>query len=368
MTTLHTIITHLENLAPLHYQESYDNCGLITGNKTWQCTGALTTLDCTEAVLDEAIALGCNLVVAHHPIVFKGLKKINGNTYIERVLIKAIQHNIAIYAIHTNLDHVIGGVNTVIATKLGLLNQRILAPKTEVCTLKKLITYIPVKHTDQVLQALFNNGLGRIGHYDECNFMINGTGTFRPLEGSNPVVGTQGLREKVNETRIEGVFEAQYEQQIVSALKHHHPYEEVAYQVIPTTNTNTTVGAGMIGTLPTPITETQLMQLLQTQFNVKVVRHSALTHKPISTIAVCGGAGSFLLPNAIAQQADAFVTADYKYHDFFDAENRLLIADIGHYESEQYTKELLFDELSKKFTTFAIHLSKIDTNSVNYFI
>ncbi len=368
MTTIQSVISYLEELAPLHYQESYDNCGLIVGNAATECKGALTTLDCTEAVVEEAIALGCNLIIAHHPIVFKGLKKINGNTYIERVVIKAIQHNIGIYAIHTNLDHVIGGVNTAIASKLNLTNTQILAPKNEVCTLKKLITYIPVKYTDAVLQALFNNGFGRIGHYDECNFMINGTGTFKPLEGSNPVIGTINVREKVNETRIEGVFEAKYEQQIITALKTNHPYEEVAYQVIALNNTNTTVGAGIIGTLPTPLSETEFMQLLQRKFNVPVVRHSALTNNLISKVAVCGGAGSFLLNHALAQKADVFVTGDYKYHEFFDAENCLLIADIGHYESEQYTKELLYEVVNKKFTTFATHISKINTNSVNYFI
>jgi dinuclear metal center YbgI/SA1388 family protein len=359
------IIEYLETIAPLALQESYDNSGLIVGDKAALAKGILVSLDCTEEVVQEAIERGCNLIVSHHPIVFSGLKKITGATYIERVVIKAIQNNIALYAIHTNLDSVLkNGVNTKIAEKLGLSNTRILSPKADV--LCKLITYCPTAQADVVRQAIFNAGAGMIGNYDQCSFNTEGVGTFRGNEGANPFVGNVGELHKENEVRIETVFPAWLQGAVVAALLAAHPYEEVAYDVYALKNKHPQTGAGMIGTLPVEMGTNDFLALLKTAMKADGIRYTAYAQK-IKTVAVCGGSGSFLLRDAIAQKADVLVTADFKYHQFFDAEGRIMIADIGHYESEQYTIELLGEILNKKFTTFAVLFTQVNTNPVNYY-
>ena len=355
----------LEAFAPLPYQESYDNSGLITGNKKQEVTGALLCLDSTEAVLDEAIALGCNLVIAHHPIVFSGLKKINGNNYVERVIIKAIQHNIAIYAIHTNLDNVIQGVNAKIAQKLGLRNLKILAPKKGL--LKKLVTYVPAAEAEKVRNALFAAGCGNIGNYDSCSFNLKGDGTFRGNELSQPHVGEKGKLHTENETRIETVFSSPSEGRVLQALFGSHPYEEVAYDIYSLDNTYSQVGSGVMGELEVEKTENDFLSGLKSILQVPCIRHTSLRGKKVKKVALCGGSGSFLLKNAMAAGADVYVSADFKYHEFFDAENKVVIADVGHYESEQFTNEIFYEVIRKKFPTFALHLSKINTNPINYF-
>lgn len=362
---LKEIIEHLENIAPLALQENYDNCGLLTGNPQMTIHAALITLDCTEAIIDEAIANGANLIVAHHPIIFSGLKKLNGKNYVERVIIKAIQHNIAIYAIHTNLDNVQNGVNAEIAKQIGLHNCQILAPKNGL--LKKLVTFIPEANFDSVTQAIFNAGAGHIGNYSETGFSITGTGTFKGNDFTNPTIGTKGIKENVQEKRFETIFPAHIERQVIAALLQSHPYEEVAFDIYPLSNSLSNVGSGMVGNLAEPINETDFLKLLKEKLNVACIRHTALLNKKVQKIAICGGSGSFLLQNAIASGADFFVTADFKYHEFFDADNKIVIADVGHYESEQFTKDLLFSLLNEKFPTFALHLSRINTNPVNYF-
>ncbi|HEY0030402.1 MAG TPA: Nif3-like dinuclear metal center hexameric protein [Bacteroidia bacterium] len=361
---LKELTDHLESIAPLAYQESYDNSGLICGDPQMEITSALICLDSTEAVIDEAIEMGCNLVIAHHPIVFGGLKKFTGKNYVERVIIKAIRNNIAIYAAHTNLDNMQDGVNAKIAEKLGLTNCSILAPVKN--SLKRLITFAPDDHAEAVRSALFAAGGGSIGNYDECSFNSSGTGTFRANEGANPFVGKIGEQHKEKETKIETIYPAHSESRILKALFSVHPYEEVAYDLIPLTNVDKTVGAGMIGELQTEMDEIAFLKQLKQVMKAGSVRYTALKNKKINKIAVCGGSGSFLLHNAIQAGADVFVTADFKYHQFFDAENRIVIADIGHYESEQYTMELFYEIFSKKFSTFALHLSKINTNPIKY--
>ncbi|TAL57188.1 MAG: Nif3-like dinuclear metal center hexameric protein [Bacteroidetes bacterium] len=262
-----TITSHLESIAPLSLQEEYDNSGLIIGNVEDEVEGALICIDCTEAIVDEAIKKKCNLIIAHHPIVFRGIKKITGSNYVERVLLKAIQNNISIYAIHTNLDNVSIGVNKRICEKLGLNNYKILVPKSS---------------------------------------------PFTPSRG------------------------------------------------VPT------AGSGMIGTLSKPTTEIAFLNRVKKVMKSAHLRHTALLGKKVSKVAVCGGSGSFLLNDAIAAGADVFVTSDFKYHQFFDADNKIVIADIGHYEGEQFTKELIRDLLKQKFHTFAARLTKINTNPVNY--
>lgn len=355
----------IEAYAPLAYQESYDNAGLICGNEEMEISAALICLDSTEAVIDEAIANNCNLVIAHHPIVFEGLKKINGNNYVERVIIKAIQNNIAIYAAHTNLDNVHNGVSGKIAEMLGLVNCKILSPSPK-ARLKKLVTYCPEANADEIKNALFAAGAGKIGNYDECSFISSGTGTFRAGVGANPAVGKVGIQHQENEVKIETIYSAHLEGAVIQALCAAHPYEEVAYDLLPITNINTNVGAGMVGELPEEVDEMDFLKVLKKVMKADGIRYTELRGRKIKKIAVCGGAGSFLLNDAIRSGADIFVTGDFKYHQFFDAEDKIVIADIGHYESEQYTNQLFYDVLRKKFNTFALLISKINTNPIKY--
>lgn len=359
------ITQYLETIAPLALQESYDNSGLLVGNKDTEVTQALISLDCTEDVVQEAINKGCNLIISHHPIIFGGLKRLNGNNYIERTVIKAIQNNIALYAIHTNLDNVLNsGVNEKIAQKLGLENVKILSLKADL--LCKLVTFCPTAQAPQVRQAIFNAGAGTIGQYDECSFNSEGIGTFRGGEGTNPVAGNAGTQHQEQEIRIETIFPAYMQGAVISALLQAHPYEEVAYDIYPLKNKHPQTGAGIIGQLSTAMEADAFLQHLKTQLKAEGIRYTPI-NKKIQKVAVCGGSGSFLLRDAISQNADAFVTADFKYHQFFDAENRLMIVDVGHYESEQYTIELLAEILNKKFSTFAVLFSEVNTNPIKYY-
>ena len=351
MSVIRDITDFLEQIAPLSYQESYDNAGLIVGDPRAEVTGILVTLDSTEAVVDEAVAKGCNLIVAHHPIVFKGLKKFNGRNYVERTVMKAIKNDIAIYATHT-------------AERLQLQNVRILTPKSDL--LLKLVSFVPVADTQKVLEALYEAGVGAVGNYDHCSFRVNGIGTFRPNEEAQPHIGTVHKDESVTEDRFEVIFPAHLESQVLSALKKVHPYEEVAYYLSVLKNQHQEVGAGAVGELSTPLAADDFLAYLKEKMGLNVIRHTALVNNTIQKVAVCGGSGGFLLNDAVRAQADVFVTADYKYHEFFDADGRILICDIGHYESEVYTKELLHRYLSKKFVNFATILSETNTNPIFY--
>jgi dinuclear metal center YbgI/SA1388 family protein len=324
----------------------------------------MVTLDCTENVVDEAIRKNCNLIVAHHPILFKGIKKLTGQTYVERVIIKAIKSGIAIYAIHTNLDNVITGVNKKIADKMGLQNLSILLPKKN--TLSKLVTFIPKENSEQVIADLHEAGAGNIGNYKNCSFRILGEGTYMPTGDANPYQGKIDSQERADEVRVEVVLPTHRENQVLSALKKNHPYEEVAYYLSRLENTNHEVGAGIFGELPIAEDPAQFLLGLKTKMKVNQIRHTAMIERKIKKVAVCGGSGSFLLATAIAKDADVFISADFKYHEFFDAEGKILIADIGHYESEQFTKELLYEFLKEKFHTFAIIFSETVTNPISY--
>ena len=362
------ILFQLELLAPLAWQESYDNAGLITGKKSWNCTGIICSLDATEEVIAEAIEKNCNLVVAHHPILFRGVKKLSGDSYPERAIIKAIKHDIAIYAIHTNLDNYQFGVNYWMAEKLGLKTQSLQVLQPRPGTLQYLITYVPAAQSAMLREALYAAGAGAIGQYAECSFNTEGRGSFRPLENAHPAIGTAGgPLEWVEETRIEVVVPAHLAGKIMAALHQAHPYETPAYQLISLQNELPQTGAGVIGELSGSITETDFLQRIKTAFGLQIIRHTPFINRPIRTIAMCGGAGSFLTGAAIAAGADAFITADVKYHEFFDADGRLLLADIGHYESEQYTVHGLATYLKAKFPTFAVLHSAVQTNPVRYF-
>jgi dinuclear metal center YbgI/SA1388 family protein len=359
------ILQAIEVFAAPELQEDYDNARLITGNKEWDCTGVLCTLDVTTEVVKEAIAKKCNLIVTHHPIIFKGLKSINGNDYVQQVIIAAIKNDIAIYAAHTNLDNVILGVNGKIADKLGLTNITILSPKHKI--LRRLITFAPEDIAEDVRKALFDAGAGHIGKYSECSFNSVGTGTFKAEKGADPYVGEVGERHSEKETKIEIVYPFYLENQVVNALIKNHPYEEVAYDIFSMENVHLGIGAGIIGELEKDTNEDEFLKIVKETFNIKSIRHTALLNKNIKKVAICGGAGSFLIKTAIAQNADIYLTSDIKYHEFFDAEGKILLADIGHYESEQFTMDLLLELIVRKFPTFAVLKTEVNTNPVNYF-
>ncbi len=364
--TISDIIAQLEQLAPPAYQESYDNSGLLIGHPAAAVKGILLTLDCTEEVIAEAVEKGCNLVIAHHPIIFKGLKSLTGRNYVERTVIAAVRHDIAVYAFHTNLDKVKGGVNGMIADRLGLEQRRILAPEPGV--LRKLVFFVPTRHAKEVLSAVYDAGAGEIGHYSRCSFQTEGTGTFRPGTGARPAIGEVGSEEEVQETRAEVLLPAHRQGQVMAALRRAHPYEEVAYFLHDLGNSHQEVGSGMIGHLPEPLGIPDFLRHLKQRMDLPLIRYTPVHRKEIRTVAVCGGSGSFLLKNSLQAGADAFVTADYKYHEFFDAEGRIMICDIGHYESEVFTKELLHNYLSEKFGNFALYLSEVISNPVKYFV
>ena len=358
------ITAHLESWAPLAYQEPYDNCGLLTGDHNWNVSGILVTLDCLEHVVDEAISLQCNLIIAHHPIIFKGMKRLTGTNYVERTVIKAIKNDIAIYAIHTNLDNIHTGVNKIIAERIGLTGLEILQPKSN--ALLKLVTFIPKEDTDKVVDALHQAGAGHIGNYEYCSFQLEGQGSFKPTEKATPHKGKKGQLEIAEENRVEVILPATAQASVLAALRASHPYEEVAYYLSPLLNPHQEVGAGVIGDLQEALEPSTFLVRLKAQMNADCIRHTALPSKWIKRVAVCGGSGSFLLSRARAAGADAYVSADFKYHEFFDAQGDILVADPGHYESEQFTKDLIKDVLERKFPNFAVYFSKSVTNPISY--
>ncbi len=362
---LKAITQFLEHQFPLSLQESYDNSGLLIGNLEMEITGVLICLDSIEKIVDEAIEKSCNLIIAHHPIIFKGLKKMTESNYIERVVSKCIKNDIALYAIHTNLDNHFEGVNKEIANRIGLKNLRILKPIQG--NLSKLTVFVPKDALEKLDEAIFKAGGGQIGNYSECHFRTEGTGTFKGNENSNPQIGNKNVREAFEEFRVEYLVSNYNLRTVLNAMNTAHPYEEVAYEIYPIQNSNQFEGAGMIGELETEQDEIAFLTQLKTTFRCDVIRHTQLLGRKIKKVAVCGGSGSFLLSKAIQQKADIFITGDFKYHEFFDAENKLIIADIGHFESEQFTTNLLAERMKENFTNFAIHLTEHNTNPINYF-
>lgn len=364
MIKIKDITSCIEEIAPLKYAEDFDNVGLLIGDYNTTVSGVLVTLDTLENIVDEAIEKKCNLIVSFHPIIFSGIKKINGKNYVERVILKAIKNNIAIYAIHTALDNSFFGVNAKICEVLGLQNKKILIPQKQ--SIKKLTTYVPLENVDEVRLALFKAGAGNIGNYDYCSFNTNGLGTYKGNENSNPTIGEKGKLHIENETCISIIFEKHQEQNILTALFKTHPYEEVAYEVVPLDNIHQEIGIGMIGELTEKKDAAEFLQFVKKTMKANGIRHSKILNKPIKKVAVLGGSGSFAIENAIKAGADIYITSDIKYHDFYKAEDKLIIADIGHYESEQFTKKLLVDILTKKFPNFAIILSNKKTNPIYY--
>lgn len=356
------IISEIELYAPLSVQESYDNSGLLTGSAESEVNKALITLDVTEAVVDEAIKENCEIIIAHHPVIFKGLKKITGDNFVERVLIKAIKNDIAIYAVHTNLDGMINGVNAKLGEKLGLINLKILKPGNS--NLKKVVVFCPESHAVNVRKVMFDAGAGHIGNYDSCSFNTVGEGTFKALEGTNPYVGEQGKLHFEKEVKIETVVPDYKLNRVISAMLSVHPYEEVAYDIYSLDNVHVQTGAGMIGELNEEVSLFEFLKNLKKVLNADVIKHNSINDKPVKTVAFCGGSGAFLIGDAAKAGADVFITADIKYHDFFEYMEKMTIVDAGHYETEQFTKELLYELLKEKFPTFAVQISKINTNPV----
>jgi len=359
------LINYLEDIAPLVLQETYDNSGLLVGNRSDEISAVLNQFDVTEEVIDEAKTLGANLILAHHPIIFGELKKLNGTNYVERTLISAIKNEIAIYAAHTNLDNVLHhGVNSKICELLELKNCKVLQPLKSQLT--KLVVFVPNDHAEKVRNVLFNAGAGKIGNYDACSFNSQGEGTFRAGESAHPFVGQINVIHQEPETRIETIIPTYITSKAVKAMLEAHPYEEVAYDLIPLQNEWVHAGSGLIGELEIPMDAQGFLQKVKITMKTGCIRHTQLLQKPIKKVAVCGGSGSFLLNHVIKAGADVFISSDFKYHQFFDADKNIVIADIGHFESEQFTKELFYELVTRKFSTFAVHLSKINTNPIKY--
>lgn len=361
---INEVIQALEQWAPPVLQEEYDNCGLQVGDPGAEVQQALLTLDCTEAVVAEAVAQGCGLIITHHPVIFKGLKAVTGSSGMQRTILAAIRANVAIYAIHTNLDNVIGGVSGEMAARLGLKPLHVLEPRQ--AQLLKLAVFVPQSHADAVRDALFVAGAGRIGGYDECSFNLGGTGTFRAGAGTHPFVGGHGERHVEAEVRIEVICPACLQQAVVAALLQAHPYEEVAYDLYPLLNRHAGVGSGLVGEWEHPMGEREFLERLKAVFGPPAIRHTALRGVPVRRVALCGGSGAFLIGKALAARADAYVTGDVKYHEFSLPEGRMLLADIGHFESERFTPELIQKHLARILPTFATRLSKTGTNPIHF--
>lgn len=359
-----TVTDIIETFAPLALQEKYDNAGLLIGNPDWSVNGVLVCVDVTESVIDEAVAMNVNLIIAHHPLIFNGLKKITGQNEVQRCVIKAIKHDIAVYAAHTNVDNVLDGVNGRIADKIGLINRKILQSKSEM--LVKLVTFVPKLHVQRVREAIFEAGAGQIGNYDACSYNSEGYGSFRANSNATPFVGEVNKIHYEEETRIEVILPEYIQNKVIASMIKAHPYEEPAYDILPLLNEYQQVGSGLTGELIEAENECDFLQRMKVLLGGNPIRHTALTGKKIKKVAVCGGSGSFLLQDALEASADIFISADFKYHDFFGAENKIIIADVGHFETEQFTKELFFDIIRKKLPTFAVHISKVNTNPIIY--
>ena len=359
------LVKAFEQIAPFSLQEDYDNSGIQFGNPENEIKRGLVCIDITEEIIDEAIEKQCDLVISHHPLIFRGIKKLTGKHYTERALIKAIKHDISLISVHTNLDSVINGVNKKLAEKLGLTDLKVLQPRKGL--LKKLVTFCPVDHAEKVREAIFQAGAGQIGEYDCCSFNLEGKGSFRGGDSTNPFVGEKGQIHYEPEVRIETILPDYLENVVLKAMFNAHPYEEVAYDIYPLDNTFDKAGAGITGKLPEQMTEKEFLVFVKDQLGIPVIRHSEFTGKKIVKVALCGGSGSFLIDRALSAGADIFITADIKYHDFFDVRGKMLLADVGHYESEQFTKEILYEIVTKKFTNFALLISDQSTNPVRYF-
>lgn len=361
---IQTFTAKLNSLFNIQQAEDFDNVGLLCGNPEREVSRVLVCHDALEEVIEEAIEKNCQLVVCFHPIIFKGLKKITGKNYVEKAILKAIENKIAIYAIHTALDNDFWGVNEMICQKLGITQSHILMPKPS--SLMQLTFYVPTSHAEVVKQALFHTGAGHIGNYDQCSFSTKGIGSFRPLLNANPFLGQHHIQEHTEEEMVSLVFNSHQKSSVISALKRAHPYEEVAFHIVALENANPYIGLGKYGNLPEEMTIEDFLSQVKEKFSLSVIKHSH-HHGKIRKVAVLGGSGAEGIEAAILQKCDAYLTADLKYHDYFRAEKKLLLCDIGHFESERFVVSQIITRLSENFSTFAFLKSEVNTNPVNYF-
>ncbi len=359
------VISAIEEFAPPAYQEDYDNAGLATGDPGTEATGAILCLDVTEKVMEEAVRHGANLIISHHPVLFRPLLTLSDGSVSARLLTAAVLRNLALYSAHTNIDRVSEGVSHLLGKKLGLQNLRMLKPAEG--ELRKLVVFVPVAHADRIRDALFTAGAGHVGSYDQCSFNIDGTGTFRGSEKSNPFSGQRGILNHEKEVRIETIVPQTRLSGVVSAMLAVHPYEEVAYDIYPIENKYAFAGCGMVGETTAALAETEFLENVKRTVACRCIRHSRLTGRPVRRVAVCGGSGAHLIRDAVTAGAEIYLTGDLKYHDFFEADGKIVLADIGHYESEQFTTELFYEILTKKFPNFAVRFSGINVNPINYF-
>lgn len=354
----------IEKYAPLWLQEEWDNAGLQVGDTDREATGAVLCVDATEAIVDEAIDRGVNLVISHHPLLFRGLKRITGRTATERIVAKALKHDIAIYSAHTNMDSAPGGVSWATGRRAGLTAMRTLVPQQG--RLMKLAVFVPSAYSNAVSEALWNAGAGRMGNYDRCAYMTDGRGTYRPLPGADPAIGTVGQSHTEAETRIEVVFPTAISGRVVQAMLKAHPYEEPAFDLIPLANDITSAGLGVIGSLKTPMPASEYIAWVKQALGIGAIPYAGDARRMVHRVALCGGAGAEFIGNAIAAGADLYMCGDLKYHDFTTHADSIVLADIGHYESEQCTKEIFYDIIQKNFPNFATYYAEEDKNPISY--
>jgi dinuclear metal center YbgI/SA1388 family protein len=370
--TVAEIAAALEAWAPPASKLDYDNVGLQVGDARREAASVLVALDLTAAVVEEARETGADLVVTHHPLLFRPLKKLTADDPAGALALRLAEHGIAYYAIHTNLDAAPGGVSFALAGRLGLEGIRFLEPSEE--SLVKLVTFAPAAHAEAVRRAMAEAGAGHIGDYEACAFTIRGTGHFRPGERANPFIGEAGgAEEAVEEVRIEAEVMRWDLGRVVRAMKAAHPYEEVAYDVYPVEQPATRVGFGAVGFLQAPTTLEAFLAVVAARLDAAALRYSGDPAMPVRTVAVCGGAGASLIPRALAAGADAFVTADVTYHRFFeplDAEGRprMALVDAGHYETEALTEPLLVDWLAHHFPDLAVRKTRHRTSPMRTFV
>jgi len=364
--TIKQVTQFLEQKFPLYLQEDFDNCGVQCGDVRQEITGAMVCFEMSEQVIDEAIAEGCNLVISHHPLILKrGITKILPTDRVGAMICKALAHNMVLYSMHTNIDSGVGGGNDVFAEKLNLQNVKVLEPHKGLY--RKLVVFVPKENAEALKSALFEIGCGVQGNYDSCGYTVHGQGQFRPLKGANPHIGEENQLEHVEEERIEMIYPTGLQRTVVQAIYEHHPYEEPAFDLLPLENESRTIGLGRIGELPKVMPVSEFLECLKDKLGFEHCRYAGDTTKMIHKVAVCGGGGSSFIDLAIASGADAYVSGDFKYHDFFKSHSGTLLVDIGHYEGEYFIKNIIHQQIKENFTNFAALISKMEKVEVKYF-
>ena len=358
------LTTFIEDKFPLSQQESYDNCGLIVGDPKKTVKKVLLALDCTEQVIKEAKLKKADVIITHHPLMFSSINKLTANDYEGSLIIKLIKSDIALYAVHTNLDNSINGINKYLALKLGLKNLQILVGKEK--TFKKIITFVPKAYSQKVITALSAAKAGNIGLYSHCAFVTEGSGCFKPEKGAKPFLGELSKINQVEEVKLEMVFASENQKMIENSLKKAHPYEQPAFDIIELANPNPDIGAGIYGDLPAQINTAEFLKLVKTKLNLSYIRQSNSAKKFISKVAICSGAGFFVFEQAKRLNVDALVTSEIKHHEFLAAENNILLCDIDHHEGEIAAVNIL-DQILQKLENIDTLISKHNLSPAQIF-